>query len=56
MAILVSNKQKHHVFLIIFYAFSSTKSQNKRVGLCPEAGVGWGGDRRVAHKNNEIKF
>jgi hypothetical protein len=35
---------KHYVFLIIFYVFSSTKSENKRVEqVLPGSGVrGWG--------------
>jgi hypothetical protein len=31
VAIFISNKQKHHVSLFILYAFSSTKSENRRV-------------------------
>jgi hypothetical protein len=30
MALFISNKQKHYVFLIISSVFSSTKSENER--------------------------
>jgi hypothetical protein len=31
VATFISNKQKSHAFLFMFYLFSSTKSENKRV-------------------------
>jgi hypothetical protein len=40
--------QKYHVFLIIFYVFSSTKSENKRV----EQVLPGGGGREVGSPNN----
>jgi hypothetical protein len=38
----MSNWQKHHGFLIIFYVFSSTKSGKKKVEQVLLGGVGEG--------------
>jgi hypothetical protein len=37
VAIFISNKQKHHVFLFIFYPSSSTKLENRRVDQVPSS-------------------
>jgi hypothetical protein len=51
--------QKYHVFLIIFYVFSSTKSENKRVEQVLPGGGGWGQImfKHVSKcKNNKVKI
>jgi hypothetical protein len=52
IAIFISNSQKHHVFLIIFYVFSSIKSENSRVEqVPPRGGEGKGGRERGGRMN-----
>jgi hypothetical protein len=40
--IFISNQQKHHVFLVIFYVFSTTKSEKKRAEQVLPRGGGVG--------------
>jgi hypothetical protein len=42
IAIFISNQQKHHVFLVIFYVFSTTKSEKKRAEQVLPRGGGVG--------------
>jgi hypothetical protein len=53
-SIFISNLQKHFVFFIIAYVFSSTKSENKRVEqVLPRKGS-WGVTQTIKKKNERI--